>query len=179
MSSSSPRRARNCGIVLDVSKELWRPYPGDPRYSVSNLGRVRGISGGVLRPGPSNRYLHVSIGGRSIKVHVLVLETWSGPRPSADLVARHLNGDNLDNRAANLEWGTWSENAEDRRLHGTMPLGSAHYASKLTAAERAEMRRLWVAGIYSIRELARRFGLTYDGAYSDLVKHRHTWDKTR
>lgn len=167
-----------------VSKELWRPYPGDPRYLVSNLGRVRGPRVAILQQYMSRRYLTVTVGGRSvggrrrIRVHLLVLAAWHGPRPSPEFVARHLNGDNLDNRAVNLKWGTWAENVEDSQRHGAIPKGSTHYNSKLTDAQRAEMRRLWLAGIYSIRELARRFGLTYDGAYTDLVKRRHMWDKT-
>jgi len=51
-------------------------------------------------------------------VHRLVLSAFeSEPTPGQE--ARHLNGDQTDNRAANLRWGTHSENQLDQVEHGT------------------------------------------------------------
>ncbi len=52
-------------------------------------------------------------------VHTLVLMAFAGPRPADGMVTRHLNGDKLDNRAANLAWGTVQENIHDKFAHGT------------------------------------------------------------
>ena len=70
----------------------------------------------------------------SKRVHELVLETFDGARPSGvyeDTArqypryhARHLNGNPLDNRIENLQWGTVKENADDARRHGTQAEGA-------------------------------------------------------
>lgn len=57
-------------------------------------------------------------------LHHWVLRAFKGPKPSKAAIARHLNDDPLDNRAANLEWGSRSENQFDafdngRRQHKT------------------------------------------------------------
>jgi hypothetical protein len=53
-----------------------------------------------------------------ITVHRLVLSAFVGACPDG-MECRHLNGNRLDNRIANLAWGTKSENVADRKRHGT------------------------------------------------------------
>ncbi|MFE3572503.1 HNH endonuclease signature motif containing protein [Bacillus subtilis] len=69
-------------------------------------------------------YLAVSLqhSGRALKrnVHLLVCAAFHGPRPDGK-VARHLDGNPRNNRAANLTWGTQAENISDQVLHGTHP----------------------------------------------------------
>lgn len=68
---------------------------------------------------PSNGdYLTVSLynsHGKKVKylVHHLVLFAFAGPRPDG-MIGRHLNDVRHDNRLANLAWGTYKENGEDR-----------------------------------------------------------------
>ncbi|ATN88920.1 HNH endonuclease [Mycobacterium phage ThreeRngTarjay] len=122
--------------------ERWMPIPGLPGYEASSLGRVRSLprritqvrygkshaitaKGRVLKPRMINGYLVVqprrpdhSIW--SAGVHRLVLMAFSGVHhPTLD--CRHLNGDRMDNRPENLEWGTRLDNLEDQKLHGTHP----------------------------------------------------------
>ena len=117
--------------------EEWRPVPGWEYYEVSSLGRVRSLDkitpargggvqkkqGKVLRQQPVQGYLRVTVQGaghrRTLKVHVLVLEAFVGPKPDVGQECRHLNGDSTDNRADNLMWGTRSENVLDQVFHGT------------------------------------------------------------
>lgn len=93
------------------------------KYRVSDTGEVRslpraGTKGGILSQRyTANGYARVNIGGRSPLVHTLVLEAFVGPRPEG-MLARHLNGDQTDNRRENLQWGTPAENMQDRALHG-------------------------------------------------------------
>lgn len=107
-------------------QEEWRPIPGFPGYEVSDLGRV--VS--HLRKTPRLLIPSMSTNGYYRKVclhrdgalfnrsiHTLVLEAFRGPRGTAD-VCRHLDGDPLNNALSNLTWGTHSENAQDRVLHG-------------------------------------------------------------
>lgn len=138
---------------------------GFPGYLASDDGRIlsawkmKGNGRGVaptwfiasqpvrtLRAGPgTGGYLQVTLvreGKHSTqKVHLLVLESFAGKRPSADAEARHLNGDNTDNRASNLEWGTKAANHADRERHGTVARGAEHWKARLTAADIAAIRQ--------------------------------------
>lgn len=103
-----------------MTDEEWRPVPGYPKYSVSNLGRVTGYRGqplgGYLTKGYSVHEFYGPNGMTRIPTHRLVALVFLG---ESDLrVVRHLNGDPLDNRAINLRWGTDKENTGDILRHG-------------------------------------------------------------
>jgi transposase-like protein len=66
---------------------------------------------------------------RSFKVCSLVCRAFHGPRP-AGTECRHLDGDSLNDSADNLAWGTPTENAHDRRRHGTIAKGIRHGRAK-------------------------------------------------
>ena len=115
--------------------EVWKPVVGfEGLYEISDQGRVRSLDrivyviradgevserfyrGRVLRPGPRpSGHLTVVIGGATHNVHTLVLTAFTGPRPFPDAQARHLNGDEKDNRVENLCWSTRAENTRDRK----------------------------------------------------------------
>ncbi|MFG1794233.1 NUMOD4 motif-containing HNH endonuclease [Nocardia sp. NPDC049149] len=114
--------------------EEWRDVIGHVgQYEVSNFGRVRSIprtrntaDGRLVRyvgkmlvlQSDTKGYRQVSLLRKTRRVHVLVLEAFSGPRPIG-MVARHLNGDVNDNSIGNLAWGTPSENMYDTVRHGS------------------------------------------------------------
>lgn len=118
-----------------MDEETWVPIVGlgSQYYEVSNMGRVRSvarrtrsgrrITGRVLRPAIAKRggYPTVSlkIDGvqRTSTVYSLVCEAFHGPRIPG-LVVRHKDGDPLNSRADNLQWGTQSENNLDTVRHG-------------------------------------------------------------
>lgn len=109
--------------------ESWRPVVGyEALYEVSSLGRVRRaadqrlLSGSIDRSRVySKRYRRVALTQVRTKetryVHHLVCEAFNGRRP-VDLLALHDDGDSLNNQAANLYWGSHSENGLDRVRHG-------------------------------------------------------------
>jgi hypothetical protein len=110
-------------------EEEWRPIPGYERlYRVSSLGRVESTPrprtrGGLLRQKIGKRgYPAVSLckdGHQTThEVHRLVALAFLGPRKEGHEV-RHLDGNPLNCRAVNLAYGTRSENAQDKRRHGT------------------------------------------------------------
>ncbi|BCI54967.1 hypothetical protein NIIDNTM18_42450 [Mycolicibacterium litorale] len=118
----------------------WRQHPEFHQYEVSDDGRVRVKARLVTPPGGKKQYwrpareirLHGRPGGYlgttitpapgappfQRRVHVLVCETFHGPKPARGMHVRHLNGNPLDNRAENLAWGTPSENSHDTVRHG-------------------------------------------------------------
>lgn len=140
----------------DAMIEQWRAMVDfEGYYEVSDLGRVRSVhrviirSNGVLqtvRPrilrqglaGIPRKYLKVNTSRDGViktsRVAVEVVKAFHGPNPGG-MEVRHLNGDSTDNRAANLQWGTHSENILDAVRHGTHPL------LKASRERRAETRR--------------------------------------
>lgn len=122
-----------------MTVENWLPVSGfEGVYSVSDLGRVRRDSaagraraGRILKPSVDIRggYLSVSLynGGLRTrvrrKVHVLVAETFIGPRP-IDMDVCHGDGDCRNNVLPNLRYGTRSDNLRDSVSHGTHPWSS-------------------------------------------------------
>jgi hypothetical protein len=152
--------------------EHWLPVPVpgfEEWYDVSDLGRVRSYHGGqrwggkprVLKPVlKNNGYLMVTLrqDGRTAYacVHVLVLTAFVGPRPAGDWIeGRHGPAGRLDNSAANLCWGTMSENHQDRRRDGD----PGRYSAKLTVEQVLEGRRRRAAG-EKLVDLAREFGVS-------------------
>lgn len=141
------------------SDERWLPVYCDPRYEVSDLGRVRVVrTGHVLKPYPNaGNYLRVNIGGRMIAVHKIVLTTFVGVRPDRHEGA-HLNGDRHDNRLNNLEWLSHAENEAQRQKHGRVPRGSKCYNAKLTEDSVVAIRSLAASGV-DRKTIARAFGV--------------------
>jgi hypothetical protein len=107
--------------------ETWRPVVGfEGQYEVSDHGQVVSLRSGdrLVRKLHIDAcgYLRVSfkVGDRTAnrRVHSLVAEAFVGPRPDG-MVVRHLDGNQLNNRPANLRYGTQAENAQDMLIHGT------------------------------------------------------------
>lgn len=109
-------------------------------YEVANFGMVRSLDrvletsrgprrykGKILTPSPNpvdgRLQLTFSAPGRglkTVKVHKLVAEAFLGPCPEG-MEVLHNNGNHLDNRAANMRYGTHLENMHDAIAHGTFP----------------------------------------------------------
>ena len=95
----------------------WRDVAGYD-YMVSDQGDVYSkLTERILKPyRDPHGYLQVSLtrnGKQSkVRVHVLALEAFVGPRPEGAL-ACHRNDQPADNRLENLYWGTKSHNGVD------------------------------------------------------------------
>ena len=105
-------------LIGDEWKKLKTPR--GPRYQVA----------GLFRDGKP----------KSFGVHQVILLTFEGPCPDG-LQARHLNGDETDNRRVNLKWGTPKENGEDRVRHGTALRGRENGFSKLDETQVCKIKR--------------------------------------
>lgn len=121
-----------------MTAEVFRPYPPAPdSYEVSDSGRIKSLrrvvmrSNGapqtlkerILQPYPDRKgYLYHNLivdGEKSrVYVHQAVILTFVGPRPEGALCL-HGDGDNQNNRASNLRYGSLSDNSLDAVKHGT------------------------------------------------------------
>lgn len=102
--------------------EQWKAVVGHEGYFVSDLGRVQGKSGAILKAcRHGKRHLHVTLWTDSKPitrlVHQLVMEAFIGPRP-ADMECLHSDGDGTNNELVNLRYGTRSQNNFDKVRHG-------------------------------------------------------------
>ena len=104
--------------------EQWLPIPGYSDYAVSNVGRVRRVTGGrgtrtgLLKlhqtGGRRKSYLQVSLrsNGRSRtwNVHQLVAITFLGDRREEGFTVDHLDENPRNNVVTNLAWVTPTRN---------------------------------------------------------------------
>lgn len=120
--------------IRQALEEAWEVVNGScGLYEVSSLGRVRSVKSGlVLNPAPpkTNRTyaaisLHLPAGRVRRSVHRLVAEAFL-EKPDGTTLVRHINGNNADNRAINLAWGTAKDNSHDRDRHGRTAVGDRH-----------------------------------------------------
>ncbi len=102
---------------LDLT-EFWLPAADhETRYEISTFGRVRNLSTGRILKASGKRYPAVTLSGHRVRVHVVMAETFLGPRPPG-WVVRHGDDDGQNCWVGNLSWGSASENLRDAHRHG-------------------------------------------------------------
>ena len=160
-------------------QENWRRIAGSRSgYYVSDLGRVRGPRGMMSPCSDSDGYKQVRMGiGPTGKfftktVHALVCNAFIGPCPDG-LEIDHVDGDKTNNRLANLERVTHSENLRRGRLLGLIDSrGTKQKNAKLTEANVHEIRKMVAEGVPR-KDAAREFGVSESTI--SLVFNRLTW----
>lgn len=93
-------------------KEIYKPIPNFPNYYASDLGNImhnnRVLKPFLNRKPHSKRVVYkVRIGTKQYSVARLVASAFYG---ESSLTVNHINGNTLDNRAANLEWCSLKDN---------------------------------------------------------------------
>lgn len=170
--------------------EIWRDIPGyEGSYQVSSKGRVRSLprvvsvydrirrisyarpcQGRILRQAVCDRAGHVSVHlgkyCRGIPVHQLVMLAFHG-FPPPGMEAMHLNGNPVDNRPENLQYGTHSQNMIDMYRNGKGPL-------KLTPEEVRQIRFGLYCG-WSYHELAAMYGVSDTCIRQIEKRRRYAW----
>ena len=135
---------------MNAPAEEWRVIADFPSYAVSNLGRVKRLvaarncpAGHILTPYSAQGYKSVGLsrGGIETKFRInrLVCTAFHGPPPTPAHHAAHNDGARDNNAAINLRWASPLENADDKRIHGTVAVGDA------TGARIHPERRPWGA----------------------------------
>lgn len=148
-------------------QEIWKEYPFDPRYQVSNLGHVKGQKGNILKgtqtdAGYKKVGLYKNGKGTFKYIHRMVLETFLPNENSEKLQVNHKDGDKSNNTLENLEWVTSSEN----KIHARDTLKIAYSTE---AAHKARQQKIKVTDINtketqifdSMKDCASYFGIPY------------------
>ena len=170
--------------------EKWKVVEDYPHYEVSNRGQVRSLSrfikfgekrlwvvGRIMKlcngPGSYHVVTLYKDGRRMFYIHRLVLDAFRGPKSNPRMVCRHLDGDPLNNRLANLVWGTHQENADDMKRHGRTKTGVKHRLAKLTDKKVLNIRRLYATGEYTMAAIATASCISITTVY--FVVRRKRW----
>ena len=99
-------------------KEVWKDYPQDKRYKVSNKGNVIGARGFILKPFIDNKNRSiVKISSKNKYVHQMVAETFLNHKPCGHkIVVDHIDNNTQNNNVENLQLVSHRENStKDRR----------------------------------------------------------------
>lgn len=160
----------------ELAAEEWRPVPDTGgNYMVSSLGRVARIMRGA--PNSHNGYRYVSFlwkdAVRQIArtIHSVVAAAFIGPRPPGYYV-NHIDNVRHNNRAANLEYVTPTENQRHswRTTNRNRQRGERHGHAKLTETAVREIRRLHATGMRFV-DIAPLFGVSSQNI-SVIVKRK-------
>ena len=163
-----------------MDNEVWKDVKGyEGYYQVSNLGNVRSLdrtilckngskrftTGKILKPQKDYQgYLRVCLNVcgkfKTYRVHRLVALNFLDEKENKDQI-NHVNGVKDDNRLANLEWVTGSENIKHAIKTGLMKdsyidrsnKGILNPNSKLDAEDVKKIRQLRKEG-YKLKELS-------------------------
>lgn len=157
--------------VVDEETELWRRIDAD--YDVSNHGRVRHgrriLSGSVHR----DNYIFVTLHGKQIPVHRLVAEAFIQNYEKKPEV-NHIDGNKMNNAVDNLEWVTRAENQKHAVDNGLQPKPAKTYQGKFTAEQRDEIKRLWDSGMFSRRQLSKKFSVSHT-CINDIINDKYKY----
>lgn len=165
-------------LNVDVGR---REIPDFPGYYATVDGQIIGrrrhrplrpetITGGYKRV----CILRFDGAEKHVLVHRAVIAAFEGPCPAGYQV-NHKNGDPADNRYANLEYLTPSENVQhgvNVLGHNTCAPGERHPHARFTNAMVHEMRSLWGNGT-PISEIAQKFSTDYTNAWRIVT--RRAW----
>lgn len=173
--------------------ESWRPYPGwEGWYEASDKGRARSVDRIIVyRNGRRCRHhgkiLAGGLGGGgyptvnlrrpgvcvTVKVAVMVLTTFAGPRPEGQQSRHGPRGKLFSWWPEDLCWGTRSENnGADQVRDGTINWGERNGMAKLTEIKVREIRARWAAG-ETQRAIAAYYGVAPSAVHE--IVHRQRW----
>ena len=133
--------------------EIFKPIDLNPKYSVSNFGRVRNNkTNKILSPRNLQGYQRVAfyVDGKptDFRIHRLVAKAFI-PNPENKPQVNHINGNKSDNHVNNLEWCTNGENVRhalrtgliDTRNISLAVRGAKHPRAKLSEKQVMEIKK--------------------------------------
>ena len=176
-----PRTAQYYGdkhrVVVYRTDEVFVPcipfYNFDTTgYYVSNYGRVyNSIDNTIRHQSLARGYMRVSIHGRDIKVHRLVLQSFE-PNPKCnELQVNHKDGNKLNNHLSNLEWCTREENMIHAVQHGLVKSGQNRYNAYHTDEEVHKICQLVEQGYTKNKLICMKLGVSFTSKYNDFINN--------
>lgn len=150
--------APSCGVRVDPARGVVIRKDGKP--------------GGSLRPDGYVRFFANSI-KKCVVVHRLIWEAANGPIPDG-MEINHINGVRHDNRLANLEAVSPSENQRHAYRTGLrpMPRGTRNPRAKLSDADVIAIREAAEQG-EPYKEIGARYGIS--GGQASAISRRIRW----
>ena len=133
--------------------EVWKEAPDLPGYLFSNMGRIIGKRGKVIKGSrDKDGYVIMAIATRSpdsrmVKAHRKVYEAHVGPIPEGMMI-NHLNGVKDDNRVENLE----VTDNRGNQLHSFSVLGRKGANTNPAKGERQGSSKLTEEQVREIRD---------------------------
>lgn len=161
-----------------MRSEYWKWIKGfEGRYEISTEGRVmsfwRDPDGHILKPAKNKSgHWQCYIGGKTQRIHRLVLEHFGGKQPTSLHECCHIDGNPDNNHISNLRWGTRQDNINDRAKHGTTAIGRKNGLNKLTESEILAIRKLRKEGV-EVSALAKKYGVCKSNI--SQITLRQTW----
>lgn len=123
---------------------IWKTYPKNPGFEISNDGRLRNRQTGTIRKPYRTKkgYMTVKIATGNVRLHQAVALVFLGDRPSAIHEVNHKNGVPDDNRVENLEWVTPEENQRHAAHVLKKRLGEGNSRARLNQVQVRVIKRL-------------------------------------
>ena len=143
--------------------------------SVWSLNYLRTGQRKELRPVSSHKYGYLQVvlskdgKKKTCRVHQLVLNAYL-PKPSAELVAMHLDSEPTNNRLKNLAWGSYTENNNDPHHKALQSLVHTNHPATSTSVLCEETGVVYP----SVHEAERQTGVNYSHISECLNGKRKT-----
>lgn len=163
------------GYAVDINGNIWSKRKSwcNPKGKWRKMKPIRSQSNGL------QVFLQTKSGSKGEFIHVIVLETFVGPRPKG-YETQHMDGDNTNNALSNLRWASHQTNMADCYEHGTMSCGSRHPTAKINESI-AEQIIIRSAKGETRASLAREFGISAEVVRRIAIgkSWRHVVPKTK
>ena len=172
-------------VIAYYANEVYKPYPSNPRYLVSDRGNVYDTNTKTkLIPSSNGRYLEYSISGKAALAHRLVMETFAPNPNSQNLQVNHMDGIKWNNRFStdpkvnNLEWCTAQENAEHAVRTGLGPVGDRNGMTTWPDKLVHNICALMQAG-HMPKEIAQILNIPYNDTFCNFISKLRTGENRR
>lgn len=141
----------NSGIS-NIELELWKPVPGHETYSISTFGKIMNKKGLMLKTNFKKGYESIRIKNKNYFIHRFVALAFI-ENPKNKATVNHIDGNKTNNNVNNLEWNTNMENVK----HG---VNNFLFRTNMTRKMVVEIRKLYLTGLYSCRQLSLKFNVS-------------------
>ena len=162
-------------------EEIWKEIE-IPGYFISNLGRLRGRSGKIMKQRINKEgyyMLCLKPEGRkgkskAIKIHILVAKAFVSNHENKPQV-NHIDGNKLNNIVSNLEWCTGKENIQHAFNHNLVTIyrGENNSQAKLTNEQVKWIREHYIPRNkeFGTRGLGRKFNVAHS-TIIEILKYK-------